>query len=73
MLFVFLVCLSVFDMSHFFLKKANLEDIFCEWVEIYVLSETHTSNARFRQINENRRLNVYAHRFWEPVYKISYS
>ena len=30
LLFVFLVCLSMFDMSHFFLKKANLKDILCE-------------------------------------------
>ena len=28
--FVFLVCLSMFDMSHFFLKYANLEDSLCE-------------------------------------------
>ena len=26
----------------------------------------------FNQINENLRLNVYAHIFWEHVYKISY-
>ena len=50
-------------MSHFFLKYANLEDILCQQVEIYVLSEIHASDARFRQINENRRLKVYAHRF----------
>ena len=29
LLFVFLVCLSMFDMSHFF-KYANIEDILCE-------------------------------------------
>ena len=50
-------------MSHFFFKYTNLEDILCEKVEIYVLSEIHASNARLRQINGNRRLNVYAHRF----------
>ena len=50
-------------MSHFFFKNANLEDILCEKIEIYVLSEIHASTARFRQINENRRLNIYAHRF----------
>ena len=50
-------------MSHFFKKYANLEDRLCEYVEIYVLSGIHESNARVRQINENRRLNVYAHRF----------
>ena len=37
-----------------------------------VLSEIHTSKTRFKQINENLRLNVYACMFWEPVYKISY-
>ena len=61
----------MFDMSHYF-KHANLEDILCEQVEIYVLSEIHPSNARFRQINENRRLNVDAGMFWEPVCNISY-
>ena len=60
-------------MSHFFKKNANLEDILCYLVEICVLSEIQASNARFRQINENRRLNVYAGMFWEPVCEISYS
>ena len=32
----------------------------------------HVSKTRFKQINENLRLNVYARMFWEPVYKISY-
>ena len=60
-------------MSHYFFKNANLEDILFEQVEICVLSEIHASNALFRQINENRRLNVYAGMFCEPVCKISYS
>ena len=51
LLFMFLVCLSMFDMSHFY-KNANLEDILCYLVEICVLSEIHASNARFKQIIE---------------------
>ena len=53
----------MFDMSHFLKKYAKkLEDILCEQVEICALSEIHASNARFMQINENRRLNAYAPR-----------
>ena len=55
----------------FFLKVAVLEDILCELVEFCVLSEIHASKTRFKQINENLRLNVYARMFWEPAYKIS--
>ena len=72
MLSVFLVCLSIFVMSHFLLKIADLEDSSCELVEFCVLSEIHVSKTRFKQINENLKLNVYARMFWEPVYKISY-
>ena len=72
MLFVFLICLSMFDMSHFLLKLADLEDILCYLVAFYVLSEIHAPKTRFKQITENPRLNVYARMFWEPVYKISY-
>ena len=32
----------------------------------------HVPKTRFKQINENLRLNVYARMFWEPVYKTSY-
>ena len=59
-------------MSHFILKIADLEDILCQLVEICVLSEIHVSRTRLKQINENLRLNVYAHMFWEPVYKFYY-
>ena len=44
----------------FSLEIADLEDI-C------VLSDIHVSKARFKQINKNLRLNVYARMFWEPV------
>ena len=40
--------------------------------EPFLLSEIHVSKTRFKQINENLTLNVYARMFWEPVYKISY-
>ena len=43
-----------------------------ELVEFCVPSEIHTSNTRFKQINENIKVKVYAPMFWEPVYKISY-
>ena len=56
----------------FALKIADLEDILCELVEICALSDIHGSKARFKQTNENLRLNVYARMFWEPVYKIPY-
>ena len=59
-------------MSHFLRNIADLEDILCELVEFCVLSEIHVSKTRFKQINENLRLNVYARMFWEPVYKILY-
>ena len=60
-------------MSHFISKIADLEDILCQLVEFCVLSEIHVSKTRFEQINENLRLKVYAHVFWVPVYKISYT
>ena len=67
-----LVCLSMFVMSRFLEKIADLEDVLCKLVELFVLSELHVSKTRFKQINKNLRLNVYACMFWEPVYKISY-
>ena len=39
---------------------------------IFALSEIRASKTRFKQINENLRLNVYARMFWEHVYKSSY-
>ena len=57
----------------FFLEKiVDLEDVLCRFVEFCVLSEIHVSKIRFKQINENLRLKVYACMFWKPVYKISY-
>ena len=56
----------------FSLKIADLDDIFCQLVEFCVLSEIHAFKTRFKQINGNLRLNVYARMFLEPVYKISY-
>ena len=56
-----------------FSLKEIAEDILCELVEFCVQSEIHASKTRFKQINENLRLNAYARMFWEPVYKISYS
>ena len=44
------------------------EGIFFELVEFHVLFEIHVSKTRFKQINENLRLNVYARMLWEPVY-----
>ena len=41
-------------------------------VETCVLSEIHASKTRFKQINENLRLKVYACMFRELVYKISH-
>ena len=61
------VCCETFS-----LKIVDLEDILCLLVEFCVLSEIHVSKTRFKQINENLRLNVYACMFWKPVYKISY-
>ena len=58
-------------MSHFLERIADSEDILCELVEFCVLSEIHVSKTRFKQINENLRLNDYARMSWEPVYKIS--
>ena len=63
---------SMFVLSHFLEKIADLEDILYKVVELCVLSEIHVSNTRFEQINENLRLNVYASMSWEPVCKISY-
>ena len=60
-------------MSHFLKIIADLEDILCELVEFCGLSEIHVPKTQFKQINENLRLNVYACRFWEPVYKPSYT
>ena len=45
------------------LKIADVEDIIRLLVEFCVLSEIHISKTRFKQINENLRLNVYAHMF----------
>ena len=59
-------------MSHLLSKIADFEDILSELVEFCVLFEIHVSKTRFKQINENLRLNVYSRMFWEPVYKISY-
>ena len=56
----------------FSLKIPDLEDILCQLVELCVLSEIQISKTRFKQINENLRLNIYARMFWEPVCKISY-
>ena len=56
----------------FSLKIPDLEDISCQLVEFCVLSKIQISKTRFKQINENLKLNVYARMFWEPVYKISY-
>ena len=72
MLFVLLVCLSMYVISHFLYKIADLEDILYKLVEFCVLSETHVSETRFKQTNENLRLNDNSCIFWEPVYKISY-
>ena len=47
-------------MSHFIKKVTDLEGILCQFVEFCVLSEIHVSKTRFKQINENLRLNVYA-------------
>ena len=44
LLFVFLVYLSMFIMSHFLYKIAYLEDIWSELVEFCVLSELHHLN-----------------------------
>ena len=49
----------MFVMSHFLLKITDLEDILCELVEFCVLSDIHVSKSRFKQINENLKLNVY--------------
>ena len=68
----FLVCLSMFVMSHLLKKIEDLADILCSLVEFWVLSEIHVSETRFKQINKNLRLNVYGRMFWEPLYKISY-
>ena len=46
---------------------------YVNWLNFLVLSEIHASTTRFKQINENLRLNVYARMFWQPVYKISQS
>ena len=56
----------------FSLKIVDFEDILYELDEFCALSEIRVSKTRFKQINENLRLNVYAQMFWEPVYKISY-
>ena len=73
MLSVFIVRLNMFVMSHFLFKKiADLEDVLCELVEFCVLPEIHASETRFKQTNENLRLNIYACMFWELVYKILY-
>ena len=53
-------------------KVADLENILCKLVEFCVLSEVHVSKTRFKQINGNLRLEVYARMFLELVYKISY-
>ena len=53
----------MFVMSHFLLEIADLEDILCLLVEFCVLSEISVSKTRFKQINENLRLNVYARMF----------
>ena len=56
----------------FSLKNADLEDILCLLVECCVLFGIHVAKTRFKQINENLRLNVYVRMFWETVCKISY-
>ena len=61
--------LSMFVVSHFLLKIADLKNILCYFC---VLSEIHVSKTRFKQINQKLRLNVYARMLWEPVYKIRY-
>ena len=61
-------CYELFSFKNY----RYLEDILCQLVEFCVLSEIHSPKTRFKQINENLRLNVYARMFWEPVYEISY-
>ena len=57
-------------MIHFLSKIADLQHILCQLVKFCVLSEIHASKSRFKQLNENLRLNIYARMFWEHVYKI---
>ena len=56
----------------FYLKTCRFGRYLMLIVEICVLSEIHASKTRFKQINENLRLNVYARVFSEPVYKLSH-
>ena len=52
--------------------KTDSTVIYVPCMHEHVCYEPFSSKTRFKEINENLRLNVYARMFWEPVYKISY-
>ena len=44
----------------FFFKLQIWKISYVNWLNFCVLSEIHVSKTRFKQINENLRLNIYA-------------
>ena len=58
-------------MSHFLKNIADLEDILCQMIEFCVLSEIHVSETRFKQINENLRLNKQLRKIGRFTHKFS--